>query len=82
MSEWRLKSESDTDKVFAEYDDNDEETGNFRYEGLPVMAFTTPSQPVIAEPVAKRNVKKVVGGGVIGAGIIGATLIVRQIIGN
>lgn len=29
---WVLKSESDTDKVFAEVDKNGDETGSYRYE--------------------------------------------------
>lgn len=32
MSEWRIKSESDLDVVYAEYGKDGSETGNYRYE--------------------------------------------------
>lgn len=31
MNEWKIKSESDTDTVLAEYDSKGRETGNYRY---------------------------------------------------
>lgn len=31
MSEWRVKSESDTDQVWAEYNSAGKETGNYEY---------------------------------------------------
>lgn len=31
MNEWKIKSESDTDTVLAEYDRKGRETGNYRY---------------------------------------------------
>lgn len=45
---WNRKSESDTDVVWAELDDDGEETGNYRYESKDGVVWPPP--PAIFEP--------------------------------
>lgn len=74
MNEWRIKSESDTDIVLAEYDRKGRETGNYRYAGRDGQVVNELHVPGLMRRARRWP------WALAGAGLVAAVEIIRAIV--